>query len=233
MVAGAFTESFRSALNGFNRTDVVQFIQRQTVEHEKAMRALREENARLKQSATAGGNSEQLKAEVARLQQQIAEYEAQLRMAKEQNVALATQNSNLIAEKEALQTELAEKEAAPAPQAPVVQAPARALDRPMAAPGGMASAPLGFNEMELAAYRRAELAERMARERATAAAERMQNIYRQADEKLNMTANDMGRLLDALRLNYEQMVAMLEDSRNILAESSESIKASAELSGLV
>ena len=50
--AGAFTENFRSALNGFNRTDVVQFIQRQTVEHEKAMRHLREENARLKQAAT-------------------------------------------------------------------------------------------------------------------------------------------------------------------------------------
>ena len=234
MVAGAFTENFRSALNGFNRTDVVQFIQRQTVEHEKAMRLLREENARLKQSATANTDSEQLRAELARLQQQVAEYEAQFRMAKEQNVALATQNRTLIAEKEALQNELAEKEAAPAPVvAPAAQAPVRALDRPMVAPGGMATTPAGFNEMELAAYRRAELAERMARERATAAAERMQSIYRQADEKLTMTANDMNGLLDALRVNYEQMAAMMEDTRNILAESSESIKASAELSGLV
>ena len=53
---GAFTENFRSALNGYNRTDVVQFIQRQTIEHEKAMRLLREENARLKQAAAEPGD---------------------------------------------------------------------------------------------------------------------------------------------------------------------------------
>ena len=39
--------AFRSALHGFNRTDVVQFIQSQTAAHEKSLRLLREEIARL------------------------------------------------------------------------------------------------------------------------------------------------------------------------------------------
>ena len=39
----ASVENFRSALHGFNRTDVVQFIQAQTVEHEKALRLLQDE----------------------------------------------------------------------------------------------------------------------------------------------------------------------------------------------
>ena len=45
--------NFRNALNGFNRTDVVQFIQNQTTEHEKEMRLLREENARLQEALDA------------------------------------------------------------------------------------------------------------------------------------------------------------------------------------
>ena len=231
MAVGAYTENFRSALNGFHRTDVVQFIQRQSVEHEKAMRLLREENARLKQSASNSADKEQLQAELANMQKKLAECEAQLAMAKEQNLALTNQNQTLIQEKESLQAELAEKEAAPVQPQP--QTPMKALDRPMVAPGGLATAPNGFNEMELAAYRRAELAERMARERAAAASERMQNIFHQADEKLTLTANDMNRILDAMRVSYEQMSAMMQDARNILAESSEGIKASAELSGLV
>ena len=229
MAAGAYTENFRSALNGFHRTDVVQFIQRQSVEHEKAMRLLREENARLKQTASRSTDNADQQAELEKLQKQVAEYEAQLNMAKDKNLALTAQNRALVREKEALQAELAAKESAPVKS----PAPVKTLDRPMAAPGGLASAPNGFNEMELAAYRRAELAERMARERAAAASERMQNIFNQADEKLTLATNDMNRVLEAMQENYRQITSMMEDARNILAESTEGIKASAELSGLV
>lgn len=227
--AGAFTENFRSALNGFNRVDVVQFIQRQTVEHEKAMRLLREENARLKQSAAAGGgDSEGLRANNARLMQQLAECEKQLEQARRENAALREEKQALEEEKDALEVELAQREAEEEEREPQ-----KTLDRPMTAPGGVAVAPSGFNEMELAAYRRAELAERMARERAVAASERMNNIFTQADEKLTLTANDMQRVLEDLQTGYTRLQAMMEDARNILAESSDGIKASAELSGLV
>ena len=45
--------AFRSALHGFNRTDVVQFIQSQTAAHEKSLRLLREEITRLEDALNA------------------------------------------------------------------------------------------------------------------------------------------------------------------------------------
>ncbi len=44
---------FRSALHGFNRSDVAQFIQALTSEHERKMRMLREENLRLQEQIAA------------------------------------------------------------------------------------------------------------------------------------------------------------------------------------
>lgn len=41
------TENFRSALHGFNRTDVVQFIQKTTTEHERELRRMDEDKGRL------------------------------------------------------------------------------------------------------------------------------------------------------------------------------------------
>ena len=38
---------FRSALGGFNREDVANFIESQSIAHQKELRALREENAKL------------------------------------------------------------------------------------------------------------------------------------------------------------------------------------------
>lgn len=40
--------NFRAALNGFNRSDVVNYIEESAINHEKAMRQLRDENAKLK-----------------------------------------------------------------------------------------------------------------------------------------------------------------------------------------
>ncbi len=183
------SESFRSALHGFNRTDVVQFIQRQTTEHEKEVRLLREENARLQEALTA------------------ARAEAE--------------NCRLL--KEALEAErLAAPEPAPAEQ------PTPALDAPMT-PMASVVAPSEFNEMELAAYRRAEMTERMARERAAASTERMKRIFLQTDEKLTLTAQDMTTLLNAFQNDFDQLRALLDTARGIVNESSAGLKAAADI----
>ena len=44
----AVDRNFRAALNGFNRSDVVNYIEESAINHEKAMRQLRDENAKLK-----------------------------------------------------------------------------------------------------------------------------------------------------------------------------------------
>ncbi|MGM9553424.1 MAG: hypothetical protein ACI3V2_03895 [Faecousia sp.] len=190
-------ENFRTALHGFNRTDVVQFIQAQTTEHEKALRLLREENTRLQEALEAA-------------RAEAAEASAQL---------------------EAL---TAAQEAA-AQSAEAVPAPSEsALNAPMAPVASVvAAAPSNFNEMELAAYRRAEMTERMARERAAASAERMKTVFAQADEKLTLTSQDFATLLDAFRNDFDKMEQLLSTAQGIVDESSAGLKAAAEVAGEV
>ena len=40
--------NFRAAINGFNRSDVVNYIEECSINHERALRQLRDENARLR-----------------------------------------------------------------------------------------------------------------------------------------------------------------------------------------
>lgn len=86
-----------------------------------------------------------------------------------------------------------------------------------------------FDEMELAAYRRAELTERMARERAASSAERMRTIFAQADEKLSVTSQDLKTLLDSFQSDFAQMQQLLETAQGIVDESSSSLKAASDI----
>ena len=190
-------ENFRSALHGFNRTDVVQFIQAQTTEHEKALRLLREENARLQEALEAA------RAEAEEAQAQLEALTA------------------------AQETAVASAEAVPTPDEAALNAP-----MPPAA-SVVAAAPSNFNEMELAAYRRAEMTERMARERAAASAERMKTVFAQADEKLTLTSQDFATLLDAFRNDFDKVEQLLTTAQGIVDESSAGLKAAAEIAGEV
>ena len=190
-------ENFRTALHGFNRTDVVQFIQAQTAEHEKALRLLREENTRLQEALEAA-------------RAEAAEAKAQLEALTAAQEAAAQSAEDV-----------------PAPSEP-------ALNAPMAPVASVvAAAPSNFNEMELAAYRRAEMTERMARERAAASAERMKTVFAQADEKLTLTSQDFATLLDAFRNDFDKMEQLLSTAQGIVDESSAGLKAAAEVAGEV
>ena len=186
-------ENFRTSLHGFNRTDVVQFIQAQTTEHEKALRLLREENTRLQEALEAA------RAEAAEASTQLEALTAA------QEVAAQS------------------AEAVPSPSE-------SALNAPMAPMASVVSAaPSNFNEMELAAYRRAEMTERMARERAAASAERMKTVFSQADEKLTLTSQDFATLLDTFRNDFDKLEQLLSTAQGIVDESSAGLKAAAEV----
>lgn len=202
------TEKFRSALNGFNRTDVVQFIQRQTAEHEKALRQAKEENTRATRSS-------------AELREQVAELNAQIDALTAEKAALAEENERLLAEQKRLQTELSQRASVVVAEAPTESE----LERPFTP----VSVPSEFNEMELAAYRRAEQAERLSRERAAASAERMRNIFKQADDKLALTTADLGAVLETCRGDFAQLEEILCAAKEVLGESSDSLKAASEL----
>lgn len=186
-------ENFRSSLHGFNRNDVVQFIQQQTTAHEKALRAQREELVRLQEALN------EARAENERLTEEKEQLLAQLEEA----------NSTVETEPE---------ESASALQAPI--APAATV---------VTTVPSDFNEMELAAYRRAEMTERMARERAAASAERMKSIFAQADEKLIITGRDIATVMDAFRNDYDQLQQLLTAVQGVVNESSSGLKAAADI----
>ena len=192
----AAVDNFRSALHGFNRTDVVQFIQEQTLSHERAMRQQKEETERVQNAL------EEARNEIDRL------------------TALNEDLTAKLEEAEA-KAEASEPEEVPSP------AP---LDAPMEPVQSVVqSAPSNFNEMELEAYRRAEMTERMARERAEAASGRMKSIFSQADEKLGITQQDMSTLSQTFHHDFEQLQQILDTARDIVSESSTNLKAAADV----
>lgn len=68
------TETFRTSLHGFNRTDVVQFIQKMTTAHEKELRLREEENDRMRQELdTLRDEAAQLRAQNEALTAQVKE----------------------------------------------------------------------------------------------------------------------------------------------------------------
>ena len=62
--------NFRAAINGFNRSDVVNYIEECSIQHERALRQLRDENARLR------ADLEKVQAEKEALEAQQSESEA-------------------------------------------------------------------------------------------------------------------------------------------------------------
>ena len=100
------TETFRTSLNGVNRTDVVQFIQKMTTNHEKELKALREENEKNSEAL------ELLRNDSARLEAQNAELTKKL-------AALDAQNAELTAQLEAAKNAVSSPAPAEAPAAPV------------------------------------------------------------------------------------------------------------------
>ena len=184
-----YTDNFRTAMRGFNRTDVVQFIQRLTAEHEKELRALREENERLTNALDAA--------------------QTDLQAAVDEKAVLEDQ---LLA----LREQPEEAEAA----APDV------LDAPIA-PAEAASTPAGANltELELAAYRRAEMAERLARERAAAADEQMKALFAQSREKLTLATGDFATMLEAFQTNFDQLRQVIQSAQGVLNESGDGLTA--------
>lgn len=178
-----YTDNFRISMRGFNRTDVVQFLQHLTAEHEKALRALQDENTRLTGSLE----------------------------------ALQVDLQAVLAEKSALEEQLHAASNAPAAEpreeTPTSEAPTADTDKKT------------VNELELAAYRRAEMAERLARERAAAADEHLRTLFAQLRERLAITTGDFSTVLDAFETNFEQLRQVIHSAQLTLADSDTGVKA--------
>lgn len=197
-------EGFRTQLKGFHREDVINFIQQQTQEHERRVRTMQEEIARLQGELNDARNeaerahgaqeaeAETTQVELAQASERCAELEAENAAAREE-IARLTKRCKALEEAKQPEPAAEEKPAAEEPE--------------------------NYKELELAAYRRAELAERMAKERAAASDEQMKRILALTDERLMHTSQDFQTLLETFTKDFEQLRQVIRSAQALVAES--------------
>lgn len=199
-------EGFRTQLKGFHREDVINFIQQQTQEHERRVRTMQEEIVRLQgelndartEAERAHGAQE---AEAETTQEELAQASERCAELEAENAAAREEIARLTKRCEAL-----EEAAAKQPEPAAEEKPA-------------AEEPENYKELELAAYRRAELAERMAKERAAASDEQMKRILALTDERLMHTSQDFQTLLETFTKDFEQLWQVIRSAQALVAES--------------
>lgn len=178
--------SFRSAFNGFNRSDVVEYIERVSLENEKAQRQLRDENTRLQTEL------DETKAALSDTLARLMEAEA---AAKEPSPAAAQAVS-------------------PEEEMPITEA---MLDE--ASVGSPQASEIA--ELELAAYRRAEAAERAAHRRAAKIYDQVCVSFAETTQQLADSDNDLRNLGETLQQNLQalsQAIAALQCTFDALKE---------------
>ena len=202
---------FRTAVSGFNRTDVVNYIESTSIEHQKALRKLTDER-------------DKLSAENARLQVELAGLQKRLEQAQADNDALSEQVSTLAQEGSELAEQLKSSEEArqelltrPAPQPE--EAPVQLPEEPEDAQEPVQEPSL--TEKELTAYRRAEQTERNAAVRARRIYAQLSNLcedartrYMDSGEEIAALAADLSTGLSRLQDAFAEVQVIFDDAQN-------------------
>ncbi len=162
---------FRTAVGGFNRMDVVSYIESLSLQNQQTLKKLQEENSDLRR--------------------QIAQYEA------------ASAPSEL-------------EEAAAEPETVELEAEAIAHAEPETA---------SLKEQELAAYRRAEAAERTARTRASQLNQSVDEIFSEALSRFDNSGSEANALCEDLLSSYSRLQEALADIRVIYDETVSQLQA--------
>lgn len=207
---------FRTAVSGFNRTDVVNYIESTSIEHQKALRKLTDER-------------DKLAAENARLQVELAGLQKRLEQAQADNDALSGQVNTLAQEGAELAEQLKKSEEArqelltrPVPQPAEPEEPTPQPEEPEteAAPEEPAQEP-SLTEKELTAYRRAEQTERNAAVRARRIYAQLSNLcedartrYMDSGEEIAALAADLSTGLSRLQDAFAEVQVIFDDAQN-------------------
>ena len=205
---------FRSAFNGFSRTDVVNYIEETSAAHQKAIEQLEGEKQQLMQE------NDHLLAENARLTAELADLKAAQEKLKEEDSALSQQIVTLSQEASELaeraqraQKELEDLKAAQAEPAQETQDGEPEADAE------------NLQTQELAAYRRAEQAERNAmararklREQLNLLCEQSKDRYLDAGEEISALSADLSAGLTRLSETLADIQVIFDDAENAFDE---------------
>ncbi len=185
----ADTFQFRAALHGFNRRDVVEYIEVISREHAKAIRELEQK------TGTLSSRVEQLEAENETLAEEAAALRAQL---DDTCAELETARAASEATEADIVSDLTTEEvpAAPSP-----------------------------DEMELAAYRRAEAVERNAARRAGVLYQQMSAVCLDLTQRLRGSDEEIALLYTDLTTSLDRLRETLADVKLILDSAPEQIQA--------
>ncbi len=185
----AAPQNFRSAFNGFNREDVVHYLEYINTKHTNQLNQLTAENQELR--AAAQQPVEDLSELVASLQEQCAQLTAQLEAEK-------AANAELTGKLEALEIRCQELENAEAP----------------AAAGSMTV--LASEELET--YRRAERIEREAKERADLVYYQANGVLTEATAKVDGISADITDMADQVMRQLTQLQMAVSSSKQALQD---------------
>ena len=216
------TAQFRAALHGYNREDVVSYIDRMSREHEDTIRRLNESNDSLRaklaeanESLASASDHREAEQALAVTRKVLFEREKSLNEAKALIGELRARNGEL---EEQVRTLTEELEEARTRVLPEPQPEPQDLDEPIPPVETVLPTPEpkpDYTELELAAYRRAELAERMARDRADEVYRQIQSVFGQASAKLNTSRTDLEQLRHVVVKDVNAVLTLLEGLDNV------------------
>ncbi len=183
-------QSFRSALNGFNREDVVHYLEYLNTKHSNQVNQLTAENETLRQQVEALPDAESQRLLVASLEEKCAELTRQLKESQSRCAEL---------EQQLEQSHCAVPER-PAP----VQEPA----------------PAPSVSEELEAYRRAERIEREAKERAELVYFQANRVLTEASARVDGISSDITEMADKVMTQLTQLQVAVSSSKQALQDAS-------------
>jgi len=189
----AAPQNFRSAFNGFNREDVVHYLEYINAKHSNQINQLTAENQELRAAAQQTPVEDQSEL-VASLQAQCAELAAQLE-------AEQSRCAELTGKMEALESRCQELEAQKE-----TSAPAETVSR------------LASEELE--AYRRAERIEREAKERAELVYYQANGVLTEASAKVDAISADITDMADQVMQQLTQLQIAVSSSKQALQDAS-------------
>lgn len=204
--------NFRSAFNGFNREDVVSYLEYLNSRHNSQITQLtseldffRNRQETVQDNTDILDEREELRARVAelesrciQLEQLLAQAEEQIRTAVPEQVPVQPQPQVFCEE----------------PQEQV--AVAVAVEPPVAEPAHKISE-------ELEAYRRAERAERLAKERAELVYHQVNGVLAEASSKVDGAAADIGTMADQAMQQLMQLQAAVRAGKDIFCDAASTV----------
>ena len=198
----AAPQKFRSALNGFHREDVVAYIEYTNARHEAEVGKLREELEHLRRELVS--LRETACAPAAGPDEELTE---KCRHLEQENAALAEQNAQAAAEAEALRESLAQM-TRERDDALMVQQTA-----------------VTRTEDELAAYRRAERAERLARQRANQICDQATGALADTAVQLDDAAAALGQAAEQAMDRIRPLQSAVTGSKQVLTDAAATLGA--------